>query len=62
MALEEVIVGSCIEGCPDARRDRANAWEKQWQRAPGDQWPRRGKMSMSDGAGEAVAGAVVCGH
>lgn len=37
MALEEVIVGSCIEGCPDARRDRANAWEKQWQRAPGDQ-------------------------
>lgn len=60
--MKEVIVSSCIKECPDARRDRAKAWEKQWQRAPGDQWSRRGKMSMSDGAGEAVAGAVACGH
>ena len=62
LAPGEVRVACASRGVQMRGRDRAKAWEKRWQKAPVDHWSRAGKMSMSDGAGEAVAGAVACGH
>lgn len=62
------MVGLGSEGWPGKRKRQGQGRVAGWlRRAPGNHWPRRGRMNLSDGAGEAVAGAMsagglLCGH